>query len=160
MIEFALGRADAICSTSDVMRAETTRHTDKAISVTPFGVDTAAFAPAPRPPDGRVVFGIVKTMDAKYGIDVLLQAFADMVSGGAPGTGNCDLVVVGGGPKLADQELAASLGISAWVRFTGRVPHEQVLRWSRPSTCSWCLRSGTARASAWPRWRPRPAGCR
>jgi glycosyltransferase involved in cell wall biosynthesis len=127
MIEFALGRADAICSTSDVMRAETTKYTDKEISVTPFGVDTAVFTPAQRPSDGRIVFGIVKTMDAKYGIDVLLRAFADMVSGGAPGTGNCDLVVVGGGPRLADyQELAASLGIGARVRFTGRVPHEQV----------------------------------
>jgi glycosyltransferase involved in cell wall biosynthesis len=127
MVEFALGRADAICSTSEVMRAETTKYTDKAISVTPFGVDTAAFAPAARPPDGRVVFGIVKTMDAKYGIDVLLQAFAELVAPGTAETDNYDLVVVGGGPRLTEyQDLAVSLGIAARVRFTGPVPHREV----------------------------------
>jgi glycosyltransferase involved in cell wall biosynthesis len=127
MVEFALRRADAICSTSEVMRAETAKYTDNAIAVTPFGVDTAAFAPNARPGDGRVVFGVVKTMDDKYGIDVLLRAFAELVSAGGPGTATYDLVVVGGGPKLAEyQQLAASLGIGDRVRFTGQVPHADV----------------------------------
>ncbi len=127
MVEFALSRADAICSTSEVMRAQTARYTDKSIAVTPFGVDTVAFAPAPRPPDDRVVFGIVKTMDAKYGIDVLLRAFAELVGTAGPGTDKCDLVVVGGGPKLAEYtELAATLGLGERVRFLGKVRHADV----------------------------------
>ncbi|HEX3614820.1 MAG TPA: glycosyltransferase [Sporichthyaceae bacterium] len=127
MVEFALSRADAICSTSEVMRARTARYTDKPIAVTPFGVDTVAFAPAPRPPDDRVVFGIVKTMDSKYGIDVLLRAFAELVGTSGPVTDKCDLVVVGGGPKLAEYtELAAALGLGDRVRFLGKVPHADV----------------------------------
>jgi L-malate glycosyltransferase len=128
MVEFALRRADAICSTSEVMRAQLARYTDKAVAVTPFGVDTAEFAPGPRPPDGRVVFGIVKTMDDKYGIDVLLRAFAELLGRADPDVAErADLVVVGGGPKLvAYQELAATLGITSRVRFTGRVPHGEV----------------------------------
>jgi glycosyltransferase involved in cell wall biosynthesis len=128
MVEFALRRADAICSTSVAMRAQTARYTDKPVAVTPFGVDTVAFAPQPRPPDGRVVFGIVKTMDDKYGIDVLLRAYAEFLDRAQPAVAEAaDLVVVGGGVKLvAYQQLAATLGIGSRVRFTGRVPHETV----------------------------------
>jgi glycosyltransferase involved in cell wall biosynthesis len=128
IVEFALGRADAVCSTSHVMATETATYTDKPIAVTPFGVDVTRFAPAPREPDGRVVFGTVKTMKPKYGIDVLLRAyreFGDRV--GAEAFARTDLVVVGGGPALAEYtELASTLGLGERVRFTGQVAHADV----------------------------------
>lgn len=128
MVQFALRRADAVCSTSEVMRAETGRYTDKPVAVTPFGVDTVRFVPAPRPADDRVVFGIVKTMDDKYGIDVLLHAFRRYLDAASwELAARSELVVVGGGPKLdAYRALADSLGLSQSVRFTGRIPHAAV----------------------------------
>lgn len=128
MVEFALRRADAVCSTSEVMRAETNKYTDKPVAVTPFGVDTVRFAPGPRPPDGRIVFGIVKTMDAKYGIDVLLRAFRQYLDHAPAELGaQGELLVVGGGPQLeAYRRLAAELGIGDRVRFPGRIPHADV----------------------------------
>ncbi len=128
IVEFALGRADAVCSTSHVMKAETAKYTDKAIAVTPFGVDMTRFAPAPRPADGRTVFGIVKTMKPKYGVDVLLQGYREFGDAAGPEVfARTDLVVVGGGPALAEYtELAASLGLAGRVRFTGQVDHADV----------------------------------
>jgi glycosyltransferase involved in cell wall biosynthesis len=110
------------------MRAETNKYTDKTVAVTPFGVDTVRFAPGPRPPDARIVFGIVKTMDAKYGIDVLLRAFRQFLDT-APTelTAHSELLVVGGGPQLeAYRSLATELGLGERVRFPGRVPHADV----------------------------------
>lgn len=128
IVEFALGRADAVCSTSHVMRTETAKYTDKPIAVTPFGVDVTRFAPAPRAPDGRVVFGIVKTMKPKYGIDVLLRGyreFGDRV--GPDAFGRTELVVVGGGPALEEyRALAGELQLGERVRFTGQVAHADV----------------------------------
>lgn len=128
MVEFALRRADAVCSTSQVMRAQTNKYTDKTVAVTPFGVDTVRFAPGPRPPDGRIVFGIVKTMDAKYGIDVLLRAFREYRdSAPAELAARSELLVVGGGPQLeAYLTLARELGIAERTQFTGRIPHAEV----------------------------------
>jgi glycosyltransferase involved in cell wall biosynthesis len=128
MVEFALRRADAICSTSQVMRAQTAKYTDKPVAVTPFGVDTVRFAPGPRPPDARIVFGIVKAMDAKYGIDVLLQAFREYLdTAPAALAAHSELVIVGGGPQLAEyRALADTLGIADRTRFPGRVPHAEV----------------------------------
>ncbi|MGQ0844496.1 MAG: glycosyltransferase [Sporichthyaceae bacterium] len=128
MVEFALGRADAICSTSQVMRQETGKYSDKPVAVTPFGVDTDRFVPNPRPADDRVAFGIVKTMDDKYGIDVLLHGFRRYLdTAPAELAERSDLVIVGGGPKLdAYRELAASLKLGDAVRFTGKIPHADV----------------------------------
>jgi glycosyltransferase involved in cell wall biosynthesis len=128
MVEFALGRADAVCSTSEVMRTETAKYTDKPIAVTPFGVDVTRFAPAPREPDGRVVFGIVKTMKPKYGVDVLVRAYAQFGERVGPEAfARTDLVVVGGGPALGEYTaLAGSLGLADRVRFVGQVAHADV----------------------------------
>ncbi|MGQ0632313.1 MAG: glycosyltransferase [Sporichthyaceae bacterium] len=128
MVTFALGRADAVCSTSQAMADETNKYTDAPIAITPFGVDPHQFAPASRLPDGRVVFGIVKTMKAKYGIDVLLRAyhrFTELV--GPQAAARTELVIVGGGPQLQEYEaLAAELGLTERVRFTGAIPHADV----------------------------------
>ncbi|MGQ0626450.1 MAG: glycosyltransferase [Sporichthyaceae bacterium] len=127
-VTFALRRADAICSTSQAMADETAKYTDAPIAITPFGVDPHQFAPAPRLPDGRVVFGIVKTMKAKYGIDVLLRAyrgFTDLV--GPEAAARTDLVIVGGGPQLEEyQALAGELDLGERVRFTGAIAHAEV----------------------------------
>ncbi len=131
-----LRQADAIASTSHAMAKQVRRllpgHGD--IAITPFGVDVERFSPQPQTKahDGLVI-GTVKTLAPKYGIDVLLRAFALLVDGAGLERGSepgLSLVIVGGGPQRAELEsLAAALGIAAKVRFVGAVPHADVPRW-------------------------------
>lgn len=123
-----LRQADAIASTSEAMARQVRRLLPAAgeIAITPFGVDTTRFTPQPQAHDGLVI-GTVKTLAPKYGIDVLLRAFARLVAGGVPAL---SLVIVGGGPQRAELEaLAATLGVTAQVRFVGAVPHDDVPGW-------------------------------
>lgn len=125
-----LCRADAIASTSVAMaRQVETLLAGRAhgpIVVTPFGVDTEAFAPAAgaAPERGGLVVGTVKTLAPKYGIDTLLRAFRLLVDRGVEVE---RLVIAGDGPDRASLEaLARTLGIDARVRFVGPVPHAEV----------------------------------
>ncbi|MBN2536770.1 glycosyltransferase family 4 protein, partial [candidate division WOR-3 bacterium] len=59
------------------------------------------------------------------GVDDLVHAFARL----APGHPDIRLLVVGDGAEAAKlKDLAQSLGVAGLVRFTGRVPYEQVAR--------------------------------
>ena len=123
-----LRKADAIASTSQAMARQVRQllpgYGD--VAVTPFGIDTLRFTPQPQAHEG-VVIGTVKTLAPKYGIDVLLRAFALLVAERRP---ELSLVIVGGGPQRAELEaLAATLGIAAQVRFVGPVPHAEVPQW-------------------------------
>jgi glycosyltransferase involved in cell wall biosynthesis len=123
-----LRAADAIASTSRAMAQQVRRLWPAAgeIAITPFGVDLERFVPVPQPHAGLVI-GTVKTLAPKYGIDVLLRAFARLLAEGRRGL---RLVLVGGGPQRAELEaLAAELGIAAQVQFVGAVPHAEVPRW-------------------------------
>lgn len=123
-----LRKADAIASTSQAMAQQVRRLLPAVgeVAVTPFGIDTARFAPRPAPHEGLVI-GTVKTLAPKYGIDVLVRAFAQLCKGS---TAPLSLVIVGGGPQQAGLEsLAASLGIADRVRFVGAVPHAEVPQW-------------------------------
>jgi glycosyltransferase involved in cell wall biosynthesis len=125
-----LRQADAIASTSRAMAQQVRRLLPGCgdIAITPFGIDVARFAPQPQqPPHGGVVIGTVKTLAPKYGIDVLLRAFALLPSGMEPAL---SLVIVGGGPQAAElQTLAQDLGIATRVRFVGPVSHVDVPQW-------------------------------
>jgi len=123
-----LRQADAIASTSRAMAQQVRRLLPACgeVEITPFGVDVQRFAPQPQAHDGLVI-GTVKTLAPKYGIDVLLRAFAFLVGQGRLGL---SLEIVGGGPQRDELEaLAATLGIAARVRFVGAVPHAEVPRW-------------------------------
>jgi glycosyltransferase involved in cell wall biosynthesis len=133
-----LRQADAIASTSRAMAQQVRRLLPGLgdIDITPFGVDVERFAPQRQTQaHGGLVIGTVKTLAPKYGIDVLLRAFALLVNGAAlergpePGPA-LSLVIVGGGPQRVELEsLAMALGIAARVRFVGAVPHADVPRW-------------------------------
>jgi succinoglycan biosynthesis protein ExoA len=132
LLRHNLRRADALASTSEAMAEQVRRllPTVGAIAITPFGVDVERFAPAPRVHAG-IVIGTVKTLAPKYGIDVLVRAFAELVAGlNEPKRGAISLVVVGGGEQRSALEaLVVSLGIASQVRFVGSVPHAEVPRW-------------------------------
>jgi glycosyltransferase involved in cell wall biosynthesis len=127
-----LRRADAVASTSEAMARQVRRLTDESLEivVTPFGVDTTHFAPAPSAHPGFVV-GTVKTLAPKYGIDTLLRGYAAFVaSRAAAAAEGAALLVVGDGPQRAELEaLARSLGVADRVRFVGAVAHAEVPDW-------------------------------
>ncbi|MFD2215007.1 glycosyltransferase [Metabacillus endolithicus] len=129
MVKYALGKADMIGSTSEVMKVETAQYTDKKIEVTPFGVNLDVFKPNEvRTESDKVNFGIVKTMTEKYGIRYLLQGYALFKEQVDELTyKNTHLTIVGGGPKLEEyQNLAQELNIADQTTFTGKIPHDQV----------------------------------
>ncbi|MBK9148330.1 MAG: glycosyltransferase [Flavobacteriales bacterium] len=119
-------RADAVVSTSEVMAGRTRRICPELarIAVVPFGVDLDRFSPAPKG-GGALVFGTVKTLAPKYGIDTLLRAFA--VAARDPALAQARLRIVGDGPDRNGLEaLARALRIADRTEFVGAVPHAQV----------------------------------
>ncbi|MBE0471798.1 MAG: glycosyltransferase [Methyloprofundus sp.] len=124
-----LKSATAIASTSHCMArktAETFLH--KKVFITPFGIDETIFSPSNKPESlqDQIVLGTVKTLKSKYGIDVLIQAFAQAWKTlGSPA--NLKLEISGGGPDLALlQNLAQDLGVLKQVLFHGQVHHQDV----------------------------------
>jgi glycosyltransferase involved in cell wall biosynthesis len=80
----------------------------------------------------QLTLGTVKTLAPKYGIDILLRAFAGLLRD--PRVRElplpCRLLIVGGGEQLGElQALAANLGIAEVTTFTGAVPHADVPSW-------------------------------
>ncbi|EDL64361.1 glycosyltransferase [Bacillus sp. SG-1] len=124
LVEFALKKADVICSTSKVMAVETNLYTDKEIHVTPFGVNMEYFNPENNEiGHDKKVIGTVKALEDKYGIGDLVRAFA-IVHENHPDT---ELLIVGDGRQRKEYEdLAAQLGIANVTTFTGKVPNEEV----------------------------------
>ena len=135
LIRGNLRRATAIASTSHAMARQVQRLTPERseIAVTPFGVDLARFTPdASRRPRGRLTIGIVKSLATKYGVDLLLRAFAGLVADADVQAlpDECRLLVVGDGPQRAQLEaLAGELGIASRSEFAGAVAHAEVPAW-------------------------------
>ena len=126
-LKLTLRRATVVLSTSHVMADATQALVPRAISVTPFGVDTGRFAPAAAPtaPSTAVRVGIVKALERKYGIDVLLRAFALARTRAAPLA--LELLIAGDGSQRgALMELAESLGVSEFTKFLGRISYQNV----------------------------------
>lgn len=138
LLRWNLRRADAIASTSEVMARQVMRLVPglpREITVTPFGVDTQRFVPLPRhPSDDSITIGTVKSLADKYGIDVLIRAFAllradrELQSRGL--SNKLRLLLVGDGPGRASlQRLTIELGVADATRFVGVVAHDAVPEW-------------------------------
>ena len=130
-----LEAADWVCSTSRVM-AEHTSDLGAIIpklSITPFGIDLALFRPKPELRDSdTITVGTVKALDEKYGIDILISAFAQARTTIRENGADClaarlRLSIIGDGPLRSNYEvLAKDLGVYDVCEFVGRVPHHQV----------------------------------
>ncbi len=129
-----LSSADWVCSTSNTMAEQVQRlcRTVSRLSVVPFGVSVDMFRPRSDLRDSRhITVGTVKALAVKYGIDVLVRAFASArttLAGRKPELAErLRLLIVGDGrDRRSLERLAESLGIGEVTQFTGHVEHAQV----------------------------------
>jgi len=129
ILKYNFKRADALCATSHVIKDYISKISIKPVTVIPFGIDTAVFKPAPQVSpfgDGCFVLGCVKSLESIYNIDVIIQALGQL-SEKYP---HLRLLVIGQGTQSEKlNQLVSELGLEEKVRFTGRVPFQEVARY-------------------------------
>lgn len=134
LVKGNLANAEVVCSTGHVMARITRKICGdiKDLQVTSFGVDIEAFRPTQKRSDvDPIVVGTVKTLEWVYGIDVLIQAFAESRLRVALVDENASrrmrLLIAGVGSKLtALKQLAERCGVSAVTAFVGAIAHADV----------------------------------
>ncbi|SFC86179.1 glycosyltransferase family 4 protein [Clostridium uliginosum] len=126
IIKYNLKKADYILSTSNVMKKETEKYTNKSIEVTPFGVDINKFTPKKVEKD-EIVIGTIKTLEEKYGVQYLVKAFKEVKDRNK----DLKLKLRIGGKGSQEQylkSLSKELGIKDDVAFLGFVTPENVIK--------------------------------
>ncbi len=126
LLKRSLNSAIALFSTSHCMKKRTAEFTNKSISVIPFGVETESFYKRSSTSDTFHI-GLVKVLNEKYGIDVLLKAFSILINNSK--SKSLKLSIAGDGPKAAEYKLLAEeLGISKYTNFLGWIDNKDVPR--------------------------------
>jgi len=139
-------RASAIIAVSPLARSEVSRYGRGLLRKTvviPNGIRLSEFSPVERltrPDDGVLRFLCVAFMQARKGLEYLLEACGRLAAEGAlaggnrPGAGSgrgvrINLTIVGDGPHYARLKTKAlELGVSDSVRFAGRLDRECLRR--------------------------------
>jgi len=125
LLKFSLRKANFILSTSEIMKSEIEKYTQKNIEVIPFGVDVDTYNYTPASKNGETVIGTVKNLRELYGIDVLIKAF-DLVVKEKSNT-NLKLLIVGEGTERQRlTSLVNDLGLDERVEFAGKVEPEKI----------------------------------
>lgn len=126
LIKFNFKKADFICSTSQVMAREIKKYTKKKVLLTPFGIDYKKFRPIQElKPKEKIIIGTIKTLEKKYGIHHLIQAFS-LLKKKHPSI-PLELHIGGEGSLKEElQKLSEKLGIRNKTKFLGYIPHEKV----------------------------------
>jgi len=134
LLKWILRRADILCSSSEIMAQEMRQYIrpERAIEIIPFGVDTTRFSPPQgervpyqknRVPDSPVVFGVAKGLHTVYGLDLLIEAFAQVYRH-FPQT---LLRIAGDGPERRPlEDLAEKLGVTEAIEWLGQIPNANV----------------------------------
>lgn len=132
LIRQVLRSADQVASTSEAMAGQTRSlaTTKRPIEVTPFGVDTARFAPKPKD-ERSIVVGTIKILAPIYGQTVLIDAFAAALrhteTKRPDVAAKMRLLLVGDGPMRRElEERCKDRGIAARTTFTGAVEHAEI----------------------------------
>jgi glycosyltransferase involved in cell wall biosynthesis len=125
-----LKNADAIFSTSEIMKREVLNYVNRDVAVTPFGVDTTIFQPSKVESlfsEGTKVVGVIKSLEPAYAIDVLIKAFALVKE---QYSGELKLLICGGGTREAElKTIAAAAEFSSDIIFAGKIPPQEVPRY-------------------------------
>ncbi len=117
-----------VCISEELKRilVEACNVPEEKVVVVPNGVDVKFFDPGlhhPVRPFTDFTVGFVGNLYLWAGLDLLLEAIADLRTSGLP----VNAVIVGDGMMTASlREKAHKLGIGEYIAFTGRVPREKV----------------------------------
>jgi len=129
LLSFNLSGTSRVLSTSESMANEYFRIYPKASRpvVTPFGVNVEHFKPniSMKNNQGAFNIGIVKKLEDKYGIDVLINAFKVLQDLLPSSSLHLHIVGVGSGMKELT-ELSKSLGLQHLVTFYGEIQNSDV----------------------------------
>ncbi|HEY1039668.1 MAG TPA: glycosyltransferase [Bacteroidia bacterium] len=129
LLQNILSKSSVLCSTSISMKNETQKYINKAVEVIPFGIDAAYFKIEEAKREITTI-GLVKSLEEKYGVDILIRAFDQVIK--KYRDKQLSLLFVGDGSKRSEYEnLAAELGIADKVTFTGKVPHDKIMEYHR-----------------------------
>lgn len=142
LLKYILSKASVICSTSNCMREETLKYIDKPIDVIPFGIDIDKFnrlpGELPLSNSHEIHIGNIKSLETKYGIDILIYAFCDLLK--KYSDKKIVLHLVGeGSEKNTYIKLVQELGISENVIFTGRIAHSEIAEYHKKLDIFICL---------------------
>ena len=126
LLEKILNSADIICSTSKDMAIETNKYYNKEIVLTPFGVDTNIFKETtPILNNNFITIGVTKSLEKVYGINYLIEAFAELTKEWK--NDELRLLVVGSGSEIDNLKLLCKeKGITSKVEFAGKVKNEVI----------------------------------
>jgi glycosyltransferase involved in cell wall biosynthesis len=133
LIRWNLRRANALASTSKVMASQVSNLTPElnAAFITPFGVDCTKFSPLDKRDKRFITVGIVKTLEKKYGVDVLIKAFSLLLDDPMIVKLDCiqrlRLIIAGSGSeRKALEGLVTELNLGNRVEFIGNIRHQAV----------------------------------
>lgn len=128
-LTYSLRKCSWLFSTSRAMAEETSKYTDKAIVITPFGVDMDLFTPNYKyaSDSNNYVIGTVKALEPKYGIGTLLSAVSILYNK-RPDL-NIRLRIAGKGSLENElKQTADRLGISPITTWLGYISQEEAAR--------------------------------
>lgn len=125
VLKFSLARCSYLLSTSRAMMEETRKYSAKEISITPFGVDMALFKPGKTRRSDKFIIGTIKALEAKYGIDTLIQACA--LIGRQYPYFDYELRIAGKGSQEGNlKKLAFDLGVAKRIVWLGYISQDEV----------------------------------
>jgi glycosyltransferase involved in cell wall biosynthesis len=127
LLKFNFRRADTILATSVALKQRIGKYTRKRVGIVPFGVDTSVFRPVtlPEKQSGAIYIGMVKALEEKYGLAVILEAMQALKK--KYPQMSLKLLLVGEGEGFEYyREKVKSMGLDDTVILTGKIPHEKI----------------------------------
>lgn len=127
LLQYNLKSAQLLLSTSNVMKTELQKYTEKDVLVTPFGVDTTVFSSKlilKKDPDA-VYIGTIKPMEEKYGIIHIIEAAENIIEKDA--RHSYKFFLIGPGSDLENyRKIVAERGLTPYFEITGRIPFSEI----------------------------------
>jgi len=129
IFQWVLFRADKIFSTSHAMKNEALQYGDWDIQVIPFGVDTNQFK-STRPifSEQVITIGTIKSLEDIYGIDRLIDAYAELKKV-LPHQKFRLLLIGSGSQKEKYIQQAKDLGVYSDLTIAENIPRSEIPNW-------------------------------
>ena len=127
IIKYVSNKANVILSTSNIMKVEIEKYSNRPITVIPFGVDIKKFVPSDKisSSEQKIVIGIIKTLEENYGISYLIEAFALLKKKYSDNA--FKLLIVGkGSQRKALEKMVRNFNLEKDVEFTGYIDPQEI----------------------------------